>query len=157
MVGIRDVARQAFYAYYDHFFHRISQDERCYYPHRRRGELAARNASTVGKPSNRMNPTAQLLAITNTELNASLVETRQLHLGLVLCRLKCARSRIAVDDDNERFSYEIESRPHRERDADLEVHLFAMDQHAHPYPAHQLSTKDARQSTEGYPTMIDLS
>ena len=74
MVGIRDVARQAFYAYYDHFFHRISQDERCYYPHRRRGELAARNASTVGKPSNRMNPTAQLLAITNTELNASLVD-----------------------------------------------------------------------------------
>ena len=80
MVGIHDVARQAFYAYHDHFFHHISQDERCYYPRHHRGELAARNASAVGKPSNQMNPTVQLLAITNTELNASLVEMRQLRL-----------------------------------------------------------------------------
>ena len=34
---------------------------------------------------------------------------------------------------------------------------FAMDQHAHPYLARQLLTKDTRQSTEGYPTMVDLS
>ena len=26
-----------------------------------------------------------------------------------------------------------------------------------PYLAHQLSTKDVRQSTEGYPAMVDLS
>ena len=76
MAGISDATRQAFYAYRDHFFHHISQDERRYYPHRCRGELAARIANTVGEQSNRMNPTVQLLAITNTELNASLVEVR---------------------------------------------------------------------------------
>ena len=29
--------------------------------------------------------------------------------------------------------------------------------HTSPYLAHQLSTKDARHSTEGYPVMVDLS
>jgi hypothetical protein len=56
MASISDVAHQAFYAYYDHFFHLISQDERRYYPRRCRGELAARIASIAGEQSNRMNP-----------------------------------------------------------------------------------------------------
>ena len=34
---------------------------------------------------------------------------------------------------------------------------FAGGSSAHPYLACQLSTKDARQSTEGYPAMVDLS
>jgi hypothetical protein len=79
MAGISDAAHQASYAYCDHFFHLISQDERRYYPRRCRGELAARIASTAGEQSNRMNPTVQLLAVTNTKLNASLVEIKQLH------------------------------------------------------------------------------
>ena len=33
----------------------------------------------------------------------------------------------------------------------------AMGSSAHPYLVRQLSTKDAQQSTEGYPTMVDLS
>ena len=32
---------------------------------------------------------------------------------------------------------------------------FAMDQHAQPHGGRQLSTKDARQSSEGYPTKVD--
>ena len=32
-----------------------------------------------------------------------------------------------------------------------------MDQSAHPYLTRQLSIEYARQSTEGYPTMVDLS
>ena len=42
-------------------------------------------------------------------------------------------------------------------DVDLEVHLVRHGSSAHPYLAHQLSTKDAQQSTEGYPAMVDLS
>jgi hypothetical protein len=80
MAGISDAAHQAFYAYHDPFFHCISQDEHCYYPRHHRGELATRIASTVREQSNRMNPTVQLLAITNTKLDASLVEMRQLRL-----------------------------------------------------------------------------
>jgi hypothetical protein len=57
MAGISDAAHQVFFAYRDHFFHLISQDQNRYYPHRRRGELAARIASTVGGQSNRMAPT----------------------------------------------------------------------------------------------------
>ena len=34
---------------------------------------------------------------------------------------------------------------------------FAMGSSAHPYLVRQLSTEDARQSTEGYHTMVDLS
>lgn len=76
MADISDAARQALYSYRDHFFHMISHNEDRYYPHRRRGQLAARIASTVGEENDRMIPTVELLAVTNTELNASLVEIK---------------------------------------------------------------------------------
>ena len=53
MAGISDATRQAFYAYRDHFFHRISQDEHCYYPRHHHGELAVRIDSTRGSRATR--------------------------------------------------------------------------------------------------------
>ena len=50
-----------------------------------------------------------------------------------------ARSRVATDG----VDLEIASAPHGSS--------------THPYLVRQLSTKDARQSTEGYPMMVDLS
>jgi len=78
MAGIRDAARQVLYSYHDHFFHMINKDEDRYYPRRHRGELVARIASTAREENDRMIPTMELLAMTNTKLNASLVEIKQL-------------------------------------------------------------------------------
>jgi hypothetical protein len=90
MAGINDAARQAFYAYRDHFFEEISQDERRYYPRRRRGELAMTIASTTDEQDPRVHRTVKLVAVTNTELNSSLVELKQ-----VRKELDDARKRIA--------------------------------------------------------------
>ena len=90
MAGINDAARQAFYTYQDHFFKGISQDARCYYPRRRRGDLAMTIASTTDKQNPRMHRTVKLMAVTNTELNSSLMELKQ-----VRQELNDARKRIA--------------------------------------------------------------
>ena len=82
MAGINDAARQAFCAYRDHFFEEISQDERRYYPRRRRGELAMTIASTTEEQDPRMHRTVKLVAVTNTELNNSLVELKQVRKEL---------------------------------------------------------------------------
>ena len=55
--------------------------------------------------------------------------------------LKRARSRIAADDDDERFPYEIDSRSHRERDVDLEVHLVRHGSAHTPLPGVQTVKK----------------
>jgi len=68
----------ALYSFRDHFFHMINEDEDRYYPRRRRGELAARIVSAAGEENDRMIPIVELLAMINTELNASLVEIKQL-------------------------------------------------------------------------------
>jgi len=90
MEGINDAACQAFYAYRDHFFEDISQDARRYYPRRRHGELAMTIASTTDEQNPRMHRTVKLMAVTNIELNSSLVEVKQ-----VRKELDDARRRIA--------------------------------------------------------------
>ena len=90
MAGIHDAARQAFYAYRDHFFEDINQDARRYYPRRLRGELAMTIVSTTDEQNPRMHRTVKLMAVTNTELNISLVELKQ-----VRKELDDARKRIA--------------------------------------------------------------
>ena len=75
---MNDAARQALYANRDHFSDVIGEDKYRYYPCRHRGELASRIASTKGEPSERMAPTMKLVAALNTELNAALMEVRQL-------------------------------------------------------------------------------
>jgi len=82
MAGINDAAPQAFYAYRDHFFEEISQDERRYNPRRRRGELAMTIASTTDEQDPRVHMTVKLVAVTNTELNSSLVELKQVRKEL---------------------------------------------------------------------------
>jgi len=70
--------QMALYSYRDHFFDMINQDEDRYYPRRCCGELAAMIASAAGEENDRMIPIVELLAMINTELNASLVEIKQL-------------------------------------------------------------------------------
>ena len=49
-----------------------------------------------------------------------------------------------------------ETRRHAANGIDLEVHLVRHGSaYTSPYLAHQLSTKDARQFSEGYPTKVD--
>ena len=91
MVGINDAACQAFYAYRDHFFEDISQDACRYYPRRRRGELAMTIASTTDEENPRMHRTVKLMAATNTKLNNSLVELKQVRKELDDSRKRIAQ------------------------------------------------------------------
>lgn len=79
MAAIADAARQVYFAYRDYFWATISEDEDRHYPHQHRGEIAARTAPIMGADNQRMAIMAKLLAILNTELNAALLELRQVH------------------------------------------------------------------------------
>ena len=85
MAGINDAARQAFYAYRDHFFEDISQDTR------RHGELAMTIASTTDQQNPYMHRTVKLKAVTNTELNSSLMELKQVRKELDDARKRLAQ------------------------------------------------------------------
>jgi hypothetical protein len=79
MATLNDAARQALFAY-QNYFDSNSEDEDRHYPLKCQGEIAARIAPVTGVDNARMATTVELLAILNTELSASLLELRWVHL-----------------------------------------------------------------------------